>query len=55
MRDYRYDHVHLRSPDPNATATTQTQSCSFKAEGKVASKTNGLEPRIRQTEQHVGK
>jgi hypothetical protein len=20
MRDYRYDHVHLRSPDPNATA-----------------------------------
>jgi hypothetical protein len=20
MRDYRYDHVHLRSPDPDATA-----------------------------------
>src|ERR1700720_677935 len=20
MRDYRYDHVHLRTPDPNATA-----------------------------------
>jgi lactoylglutathione lyase len=20
MRDYRYDHVHLRSPDPEATA-----------------------------------
>lgn len=20
MRDYRYDHVHLRSPDPGATA-----------------------------------
>src|SRR5205814_703402 len=20
MRDYRYDHVHLRSPDPNTTA-----------------------------------
>ena len=20
MRDYRYDHIHLRSPDPDATA-----------------------------------
>ena len=20
MRDYRYEHVHLRSPDPDATA-----------------------------------
>jgi hypothetical protein len=20
MRDYQYDHVHLRSPDPEATA-----------------------------------
>jgi hypothetical protein len=20
VRDYRYDHVHLRSPDPDATA-----------------------------------
>ena len=27
MPEYRYDHIHLRSPDPNATACFFGRSC----------------------------
>jgi hypothetical protein len=31
MRDYRYDHVHLRSPDPDATARGHARGISHPA------------------------
>ena len=41
MRDYRYDHVHLRSPDPDATAAYYQRMFGAKVIKSVMS--NGIE------------